>query len=182
MINTRSGAGKLDVPRKLPRNFRSYAALEAGNVVLVPGLALLLAPPSRPVEFLSMGLAIGTCAGFLIVGAAYWRAVDQRVRRADRTLLVRVLAFAGAVEKPLLLLTSAAALALVFAFWLHGWTAPVIAAAVLTLLAALEYVNYYHRQLQHFDRWSDFKRLVSTRRLPPSHMARALAAQRKLPS
>jgi hypothetical protein len=114
-----------------------------------------------------------------MIGAAYWRAVDQRLRRADRILLDRVLALADAVERPLLLLTGAAVIALVYSILVHGWTAPVIAAAVLTLLAALEYVNYYHRQLQHFDRWSDFKRLVSARRLRPSHMARALAAHRR---
>jgi hypothetical protein len=72
-----------------------------------------------------------------------------------------------------------AAAGLIYALWLVGWTTPVIAAAVLILLAALEYVNYYHRQLQHFDCWSDFKRLISTRQLRPSHMARDLAAHRK---
>ena len=167
-------------PPKSPRSFGSYAIMEAFNVVLVPGAALLLAPPAQPVEILLMAVAIVACAGFLIVGAAYWRAVDQRLRRADRIVLSRALAFADAVEVPLLLLTGAAAVTLIYAVWLLGWTAPVIAAAVLILLAALEYVNYYHRQLQHFDRWNDFKRLILTRQLRPSHMARALAAHRKL--
>jgi len=27
----------------------------------------------------------------------------------------------------------------------------------------LEHVNYYHRQLQHFDHWPDFKRLITGR-------------------
>jgi hypothetical protein len=166
-------------PPRSPRNFGSYALMEAVSVVLVPAAALGLAPPTKPVEILLMAVAIGACAGFLLVGAAYWRALDHRLRRANRTLLARVLAFADVVEAPLLLLTGAAAIALIYALWLVGWTTPVIAAAVLILLAALEYVNYYHRQLQHFDRWSDFKRLISTRQLRPSHMARGLAAHRK---
>jgi hypothetical protein len=41
------------------------------------------------------------------------------------------------------------------------WTPAVIAAGLLTLLAALEYMNYYHRQLQHFDNMADFKRLIT---------------------
>lgn len=170
----------IDKPPRSPRNFGSYAVMEAVNVFLVPGAALLLAPPAKPVEILLMAVATGACAGPLIVGAAYWRAVDQRLRRGNRALMARVLAFADAVEVPLLLLTGVAAVALTYAVCQLGWTAPVIAAAVLILLAVLEYVNYYYRQLQHFDRWSDFKRLISTRQLRPSHMARALAAHRRL--
>jgi hypothetical protein len=68
---------------------------------------------------------------------------------------------------------------LIWALGERGFTWPLAAAAVLNLLAVLEYANYYHRQIQHFDRWSDFKRLVTTRRLRRSHMSRALEAHRK---
>lgn len=166
--------------RNSPRNFDNYAMMETVNVFLLPAAALLLAPPAEVVEMLLMAVAIAACAGFLIVGAAYWRAVDQRLRFGNRTPLNRILAVADEVEVPLLLLAGVATLILSYAVRELGWTAPVIAAAILILLAALEYVNYYHRQLQHFDRWSDIKRLISTRRLRPSHMARALAAHRKL--
>src|SRR4028118_1697339 len=99
----------INLPPKSPRSMGSYATMEAFNVVLVPGAALLLAPPAQPVEILLMAVAIVACAGFLIVGAAYWRAVDQRLRRANRIGLSRALAFADAVELPLLLLTGVAA-------------------------------------------------------------------------
>ena len=49
------------------------------------------------------------------------------------------------------------------------WVA--LAAAVL---AALEYVNYYHRQLQHFDNFADIKRLLTGRGFRRSQMARDL--------
>ena len=58
------------MPAKSLRNFRSYAAMEALNIVLVPGAALLLAPPGNWAEILAMGLAMAACAGFLLVGAA----------------------------------------------------------------------------------------------------------------
>jgi hypothetical protein len=61
---------------------------------------------------------------------------------------------------------------------MHGWSRSVIAGAGLWLLAALEYVNYYHRQLQYFDNMADLKHLLTGRGLKPAHMARDLAAWR----
>jgi hypothetical protein len=51
-----------------------------------------------------------------------------------------------------------------------------IAATACAVLAALEYVNYYHRQLQHFDNWADFKRLIAGKGFRKSWMARDLDA------
>ena len=47
-----------------------------------------------------------------------------------------------------------------------------------TALAALEYVNYYKFQVQHFDNWADFKRLMTGRGFRKAHMARDIAAGR----
>jgi len=46
--------------------------------------------------------------------------------------------------------------------------------AVSAVLAGLEYINYHHRQLQHFDHWPDFQRLITGRGFQPSQMARDL--------
>lgn len=78
------------------------------------------------------------------------------------------------------MITGAALPMLAYAIYKGGWTWPVIGAAILTLLAALEYVNYYHRQLQHFDRSSDFKRLITGGGFRRSHMARNLTAYRRV--
>ena len=56
-----------------------------------------------------------------------------------------------------------------------------IAATVCGLLAALEYINYYHRQLQHFDNAADFKRLMSGRGFRRSQMAADLERFRSTP-
>jgi hypothetical protein len=45
---------------------------------------------------------------------------------------------------------------------------------VLLLLAVLEYINYYHVQLQHFDHAPDWKRLISGRGFRRSHLAREI--------
>jgi hypothetical protein len=164
--------------KKSPRNFRAYARMEALNIMLVPGTALVLAPPRNGAELVAMGLAIAACAGFLFVGTAYWAALHRRVTRSDRTSLTRALALADRLERPLLLTIGASTAGLSFAIFARGWSGSNVGAAVLTLLAALEYVNYYHRQLQHFDRWSSFKRLMTSGRFPRSHLARDLAIYR----
>ena len=166
------------MPAKSLRNFRSYAAMEALNIVVVPGAALLLAPPGNWAEILAMGLAMAACAGFLLVGAAYWAGLDQRLTSSNRSVLTKALALADRLEIPLLLITGAALPMLAFAIYKGGWSWSVTGAAMLTLLAALEYVMYYHRQLQHFDRSSDFKRLMTGGGFRRSHMARDLAAYR----
>ena len=145
---------------------------------LVPGVDLLLAPPGNWAEILAMGLAMAACAGFLLVGAAYWAGLDQRLTSSNRSVLTKALALADRLEIPLLLITGAALPMLAFAIYKGGWSWSVTGAAMLTLLAALEYVNYYHRQLQHFDRSSDFKRLMTGGGFRRSHMARDLAAYR----
>jgi hypothetical protein len=53
-------------------------------------------------------------------------------------------------------------------------SAQFLAPAVLLLLAVLEYVNYYHVQLQHFDHDADWRRLMSGRGFRPSHLAREI--------
>jgi hypothetical protein len=45
-------------------------------------------------------------------------------------------------------------------------------ATFAALLGLLEYVNYYHRQLQHFDNWSDFRRLFQGKGFRISQLAR----------
>lgn len=164
------------MPPKSLRNFRSYAAMEALNIVLVPGAVLLLAPPGNWAEILAMGFAMAACAGFLLVGSAYWAGLDQRLNTSIRSAMTRALTLAHRLEIPLLLITAAALPMLAFAIFNGGWSWSVIGAAILTLLAALEYVNYYRRQLQHFDRSSDFKRLMTGSGFRRSHMARDLAA------
>ena len=46
-----------------------------------------------------------------------------------------------------------------------------LAATICSTLAVLEYINYYHRQLQHFDHAADFKRLLTGKGFRKSQMA-----------
>ena len=162
-----------------PRNFENYWKMEAANVVFVPAFALWLGFPRNLLDAAAIGLAIVATAGFLVVGTAFWRGIDRRLRFADRDAARRALALADRVEKPLLAINAAAVAATVGALVVNGWTGAAVAAAALSVLAGLEYINYYQRQLQHFDNRADFKRLLSGRGAKPSHMARDLAAWRR---
>ena len=49
-----------------------------------------------------------------------------------------------------------------------------IAISVMAVLAALEYINYYHRQLNYFDNKADLKRVFSGKGFRTSQMRRDL--------
>jgi hypothetical protein len=153
--------------------------MEALNSLLVPGGAFLLATPRAPLEIGAMAVASLATATFLLVGALYWRGIDLRLRTGERAGLARALSVADRLERPGVVLILLAAVASALAVWSEGWTRATIAACLLTLLAGLEYVNYYRRQVQHFDNWKDFRRLMTGRGFKPAHMARELAAFRR---
>jgi hypothetical protein len=153
--------------------------MEAANVLFVPGFAFWLGQPRQPMEILAFALAAIAAGGLLIVGAFYWHSVDRQLRLRDRQTIKRALNFADRAQRPALFASAAAGVAFAAALAANGWSSGVIAAGVLTLLAVLEYVNYYHRQLQHFDNVTDFKRLVTGRGFRQSHMARDLGAFRR---
>jgi hypothetical protein len=47
------------------------------------------------------------------------------------------------------------------------------------LLAILEFVNYYHVQLQHFDHAEDFQRLLAGKGFRRSHLSKSIRAYRQ---
>lgn len=153
----------------------SYWKMEVGNALLIPAMMLILCLAYDQAVGFGLALACFPMCGLLILGGLYWRAkLHQLEGRTDT--LKRVLAQARIWRLPLLA-TTALACALAIAVWFNDLAASegerwaVTAAAIL---AALEYVNYYHRQLQHFDNWSDFKRLITGCGFQPSQMARDL--------
>ncbi|WP_162888011.1 hypothetical protein [Sphingomonas mesophila] len=145
----------------------------------MPGVAWFFAPPASRVEWAAMLGATAASALFLIIGTVYWRALARRLVRGDRHSLDLALALADRAERPGLALVALATVATGAAFALEGASRSAIAAALLTVLAALEYANYYHRQLQHFDNRADLKRLLTGAGLKRAHMARDLAAFRQ---
>ena len=123
-------------------------------------------------------LALVPMTALLIIGAVYWRAKVRQLQQ-KRYQIAPVLAKIGRLRLPVLILTILGGLVA-----LASWIVPDLAisaadricASIAAALAALEYVNYYHRQLQHFDNITEFKRLIFGKGFRVSQMARDLRA------
>jgi len=151
------------------------------NVFLLPGFMIFLALTSGyKLSWYSYFTMIPMC-GLLYVGGIYWRSKWQALDEGIKPVW-HVMPRISKAQYPLLLF-SIIAIGIALLLWVHPslsasrgdqWTATVGAAA-----AGLEYVNYYHRQLQHFDHMSDFKRLLAGRGFRKSQMARDLKSWKR---
>ena len=111
--------------------------------------------------------------GLLMIGGLYWRAKLRYVQGQHRSM-EKLLPWVDRMQWPF-----AVSSVLVFALCLTSWTASNLAlslgdkitASIAAALAVLEYVNYYHRQLQHFDHVADWKRLLGGKGFRASQMA-----------
>lgn len=162
------------------RRLRGYWQMEAANVLFVPAFAIGLVLWAGGGVSIALVAAAIACAALLVVGALYWRAVMRQMEGARGALAFWIPRLA-AVEGLSLALVICAVAVTVMEFVQAGgaWTPERIGAVALTALAALEYVNYYRVQLQHFDNWADFKRLITGRGLRQAHMARDIQAWRR---
>ena len=157
---------------RVARRLSSYWLMEAANVVLMPGLLIVLSKAQLGLPAL---LAIVPMSAMLVAGTAYLRGKYRQLTAGAP--LDRTLAGLAAAQLPLLAATLAALATMV---WV--WTDPAVTrglaerwvVSAAAILAALEYVNYYHRQLQHFDNASDWQRLISGRGFRSSQLRRDL--------
>ncbi|MEM6494407.1 MAG: hypothetical protein AAF650_08510 [Pseudomonadota bacterium] len=159
----------------LRRRLTSYWKLEVGNAALIPAIMVFLCWQNAQPVGLGLALACVPMCCLLVLGGLYWRAkLHQLEGRSDT--LARALLLARKWRLALLG-TTLLACVLAVASWFTDLAASegerwaITAAAIL---AALEYVNYYHRQLQHFDNWPDFLRLITGRGFRVSQMAHDL--------
>ena len=153
--------------------------MEVGNAFLMPAfMALICLALEQPLSWWFALVCIPMCA-LLIVGGLYWRAKLHQLE-ANPLTMRGFLPVAGRLQVPLAA-TSIGALSICGWVWISGGGASTGDRVVITIaagLAALEYVNYYHRQLQHFDHWPDLKRLMTGRGFQRSQMASDLARMR----
>jgi phosphatidylglycerophosphate synthase len=163
---------------KLLRRLRPYYKMEAANVVMVPLIACVavLADPAGVIR-LAMIAAMVATSFLLVVGTIAWKMVVDGLegnRATERTWVPRL----DAARWPslALILIALVLTGMEAAQTLPAWPGSLIAATILLVLAILEYINYYHYQLQHFDHAADFARLMSGRGFRRSHLSRAIAA------
>ncbi|MEO7865604.1 MAG: hypothetical protein ABIR63_07065 [Sphingomicrobium sp.] len=160
------------------RDFRAYGRLEAFNAVLIPSLATYFGwthnfASGAVLVLANLGVFIG-----LLVGTLYWLALADRVN-GNASPMDGALRIASASQRPMLVMIVAATIGLIAMVAARGWSLSAIVSAIVTALAGLEYVNYYHVQLQHFDNASDWRRLRDGRGFRQAHLARDLAKWRR---
>lgn len=152
-----------------------YWKMEAGNAVALPLLVLWLSSGRN--SWISL-VPMAAMVMLLVIGALYWRGKVRQLKEQPQNW-AGLLGTLAKLQWPALALTLAGGGTAV-----AGWivpelalgTADRIAAAFCASLAGLEYVNYYHRQLQNFDNKADFRRMMTGKGFRPSWMARDLAA------
>ncbi len=155
-----------------------YWKMEAANAVLLPAMIVFLSKGQLGwISFVPMASMIL----LLVIGALYWRGKVRQLKGEPQNW-TGLLGTLARLQLPALVLTLAGAAAAV-----AGWTVSDLTvgtadrwtATACGVLAVLEYVNYYHRQLQHFDNKADFKRMLAGKGFRPSWMARDLAVLRQ---
>lgn len=165
------------------KRLTGYWKMEAGCAIAVPLVAALLAVRAGDRISVPLAVTMAGCGALLIIGAASWRMELARAQ-GERPLAARLLRWLGPSQRPALIITAAtllaAAASAVEDVTQGGRLTPsTIAALVLGVLTALEYVNYYIAQLQHFDHAADFRRLMTGRGFRRPHLAKAVARWRK---
>ncbi|MFO0816315.1 MAG: hypothetical protein U1A77_00150 [Pirellulales bacterium] len=149
---------------KLQQRLEGYWRLELFNAVLLPVVAILV-PTVNGQSIGPIGIScLVPMSGLLIVGGCYWRAKFRQIK--DRSNIDSTLYWLDRVRLPLLASLIVASLLCVADLFFHRFsvsTGDRWVAILATALAILEYINYYHRQLQHFDHAPDFLRLLRGR-------------------
>ncbi len=152
-----------------------YWKMEAANAVALPLMVLWLS--KAQLGWISL-VPMAAMVLLLVIGALYWKGKVRQLKGQQQNWTGLLIGLAR-LQAPALILTL-----LGCATALAGWivadlavgTADRVAATFCAVLAALEYINYYHRQLQHFDNKADFRRMLAGKGFRPSWLARDLAA------
>ena len=157
------------------KRLTTYWKIEAGNAVFIPALAVYLVLKSGGRISTALVLSGLACSFLLVIGTIVLRMMLRKARGEADAIADRIPLLAR-MRWPAIALCVAAAVAN-GTEWLRGGlelSAQCLAPAVLLLLAVLEYVNYYHFQLQHFDHAPDWQRLIAGRGFRRSHLAREI--------
>lgn len=164
--------------QSLSRGLGPYWKMERACAFIFPPLAFALVRPGSLIAASVLTLALVACCSILWVGAAYWRAVWARLALGE-TSMDATLSMAQR-WKPFCFATTILSLAVSIANILStGTGVSSIVALGFSALAVLEYVNYYHIQLQNFDHGPTFRRFLTRRTFPPAHLAKDLKAFRE---
>lgn len=166
---------------KLLKRLKPYWMMEGANVVFVPFIAWLLITVVAEGQITIAVIAAMLATSFLlVVGTFAWKMVVDGLEGIPKSE-VQWTPWLDLARWPALILTLLALIATVAEAFstLRRFSASLIGASLLCLLAILEFVNYYHVQLQHFDHAEDFQRLLSGKGFRRSHLSKSIRAYRQ---
>jgi hypothetical protein len=165
---------------KLLKRLKPYWMMEGANVVFIPFIAWFLITVIANGQITIAVIAAMLAASFLlVVGTFAWKMVVDGLEGNPKSE-EQWTPWLDLARWPAMLLTILALIATVAEAFstLPRVSASLIGASLLCLLAILEFVNYYHIQLQHFDHAEDFQRLLSCKGFRQSHLSKSIRAHR----
>ena len=166
---------------KLLKRLKPYWMMEGANVLLMPLIAWFLITVVAKGQITIAVIAAMLATSFLlVVGTFAWKMVVDGLE-GNSTSEEQWTPWLDLARWPAMLLTILALIATVAEAFstLPRFSASLIGASLLCLLAVLEFVNYYHVQLQHFDHADDFQRLLSGKGFRQSHLSKSIRAYRQ---
>jgi hypothetical protein len=167
-------------PRKaaLVRRLSHYWKLEAANMVTIPVVAVWAVGKSGNTVSISLIIAMAAASFMLLIGTFALR-IKLETAKGHRSFGQRWLPWLSQAQWPALGLVIVAVAGTGLQLWVDGRLGGVtIATGVCSLLAVLEYINYYHVQLQNFDHAPDLKRFLAGGGFRESHLSKALRSFR----
>lgn len=166
---------------KLLKRLKPYWMMEGANVLLMPLIAWFLITFVAKGQITVAVIAAMLATSFLlVVGTFAWKMVVDGLE-GNSTSEEQWTPWLDLARWPAMLLTILALIATAAEAFstLPRFSASLIGASLLCLLAILEFVNYYHVQLQHFDHAEDFQRLLSGKGFRQSHLSKSIRAYRQ---
>lgn len=166
---------------KLLKRLKPYWMMEGANVVFIPFIAWFLITVVADGQITIAVVAAMLATSFLlVVGTFAWKMVVDGLE-GNSASEVKWTPWLDLARWPAILLTILALIATAAEAFstLPRFSASLIGASLLCLLAILEFVNYYHVQLQHFDHAEDFQRLLSGKGFRKSHLSKSIRAYRQ---
>jgi hypothetical protein len=168
--------------QRLVRRLRPYWKMEFANIFLLPliGLYLIVFVFGAPI---TTSLCVSTIATswLLILGTISLRMMLEDLQ-GNKSFGEYWLPKLNRAQLPsLMLVTFSCIVTLANACSVFpNFSASHYGSLLFSLLALLEYINYYHRQLQHFDNAADFQRLREGRGFRRSHLSCRLERWRRM--
>ena len=159
--------------QRLVRRLRPYWKMECANVFLLPLTAIYLIRLvfGAPIT-VSLYVSMIATAWLLIIGTIALRMMLEDLQ-GNKRFGEYWLPVLDRAQIPSLILAIFSCIVTIADACLAfpNFRASQYGSFLFSLLALLEYINYYHRQLQHFDNAADFQRLREGRGFRRSHLA-----------